>query len=283
MSPLGKSKSLSDLIAARFAFDPPSGAQADAGPAYPTHHLQLAHRSHRQFKSTPVSDATLQLLFSCAMSAPSKSDLQQTSIIHLESPASRAFIAANIPSMPWISTAPVFLLFCGDSRRARRVCKMRGTDFGHDPLDAFLNAASDTAMVLQNFIIAAEAKGLGCCPVSAVREITSSLADFTNLPSGVFPLAGLCLGYADDAPAVSVRLPLAATIHKDSYNDSALETIITDYDRRRGLVNGYKIQRHVDAFGMAEDYGWSTDKARQISRTDRLAFTQHVKKHGFDM
>ena len=276
-------QSLSDLIATRFACEPQSDAQNDVGPADHTHHLQLAHRSHRRFKSTPVSDMTLQLLFSCAMSAPSKSDLQQTSIIHLESPAARAFIAAEIPSMPWISSAPVFLLFCGDSRRARRVCEMRGTDFAHDPLDAFLNAASDTAMVLQNFIIAAEAKGLGCCPVSAVREITPSLADFTNLPSGVFPLAGLCLGYTDDTPAVSVRLPLTATIHKNSYDDSALEAVITDYDRRRGQVNSYKSQRQIDVFGTAENYGWSTDKARQISVTDRLSFTQYVKTNGFDI
>ena len=73
--------------------------------------------------------------------------------------------------MPWIKSAPVFLLFCGDSYRIRTVCKMHKTTFAHDPLDAFLNTATDTAMVLQNFIIAAEAAGLGCCPISAVRRI----------------------------------------------------------------------------------------------------------------
>ena len=79
--------------------------------------------------------------------------------------------------MPWIKTAPVFLLFRGDNHRIQMVCEMHKTTFAHYPLDA-LNTATDTAMVLQNFIIAAEAAGLGCCPVSAVREVTKQVAKF---------------------------------------------------------------------------------------------------------
>ena len=57
---------------------------------------------------------------------------------------------------------------------------MHNTTFAHDPLDAFFNTVTDTAMVLQNFIIAAEAAGLGCCPISAVREFTEQVAKFID-------------------------------------------------------------------------------------------------------
>ena len=41
----------------------------------------LEHRSHRQYDDRPVDEALLRLLFACALSAPSKSDLQQADII----------------------------------------------------------------------------------------------------------------------------------------------------------------------------------------------------------
>ena len=41
------------------------------------------HRSHRKFEGRPVEAALLQLLFACAFSAPSKSDLQQADIVRV--------------------------------------------------------------------------------------------------------------------------------------------------------------------------------------------------------
>ena len=275
-----ETRKISDLIRERFA--EPSNIGIDRL-SIGTHATQLEHRSHRRFKNTTITEETLQLLYACALSAPSKSDLQQTAIIHLEEPVARDFIQRSIPSMPWISSAPVFLLFCGDSRRIRDICEFHNTSFAHDPLDALVNAVADTAIVLQNFIIAAEAEGLGCCPVSAVREITESLSEFCALPDSVFPFAGLCLGYAEDAPPISVRLPARVVVHKNRYDASSLADEIAEYDRRRQKKNPYKNQRQADRYGLLEDYGWSLDKARQTSNTDRISFSSYVRKHGFKL
>ncbi len=271
---------LSNLIADRFATPTKIGQDR---PAHGTHALQLRHRSIRKFKPTPIGDDVLQLLYACALSAPSKSDLQQVAIIHIDDDQRRTQINQLLPNMPWIASAPVFLLFCGDSRRIRDVCVAQGTNFAHDPLDALFNATTDTAMVLQNFIIAAEAEGLGCCPISAVRDITDEIATLTNLPDGVFPLAGLCVGYADADPALSVRLPMALTCHKNSYENRHQDRLVADYDARRRKTNPYKSQRKTAEYGEDPTYGWSTDKARQTSSTDRLSFTAYIRKHGFDL
>ena len=271
-------QTLTDLVSKRFADDLEFNREHHLSE---THALQLQHRSCRQYHETPVPAETLQLLLACSLSAPSKSDLQQVSIIHLASKESRDFIHLALPKMPWIKTAPVFLLFCGDNHRIQTICKMHSTTFAHDPFDAFLNTATDTAMVLQNFIIAAEAAGLGCCPISAVREVTSQLAEFCKMPEGVYPLVGLCLGYPRGIQDVSIRLPLCTTVHKDTYNKNNLEAKIKDYDKRRSEYNPYKIQRQEDVFGTSDSYGWSTDKARQTSNTERVSFTNHILKHGF--
>lgn len=273
-------ETIADLISRRFANDTALGADR---PANGTHAQQLRHRSRRRYTSEPIPAETMEILFACALSAPAKSDLQQVSIIQLSDPQQRDVVTDLIPSMPWIKQAPEFLIFCGDGRRIKRVCELRGTEFAHDPLDAFLNAAADAAIVLQNFIVAAEAEGLGCCPISAVREVTSEVADLCGLPTGVFPLAGLCVGHPNDDPPVSVRLPTRLTVHKNQYDDNHLDEELASYDQRRREVNQYRSQRDIDRYGEIKQYGWSDDKARQTSHTDRIGFTQHIKRNGFDI
>ncbi len=250
----------------------------DDRPATGVHAQLLGHRSHRRYKSDPIPDETLKLLLACALSAPAKSDLQQVSIINFADIKQREAVTDLMPSMPWIKQAPVFLLFCGDGRRIKKVCELHGTTFGHDPLDAFLNAAADAAIVMQNFIVAAEAEGLGCCPISAVREVTDEIAKLADLPGDVFPFVGLCVGYPADDPWLSMRLPLDITVHTDRYDDADLAEHLSRYDSIRRAANPYRKQRDEAIFGTKEDYGWTDDKARQTSHTDRLSFVRYIKE-----
>src|SRR3982074_2682894 len=77
----------------------------------------LEHRSHRKYANKRVEPDLLRLLFACAFSAPSKSDLQQAEVIHVADRGRRKSIVDAIPDMPWIMDAAVFLVFCGNNRR----------------------------------------------------------------------------------------------------------------------------------------------------------------------
>src|SRR4051812_2070479 len=66
------------------------------------------HRVHRRFLPRPVEPALLQLLCACALSAPSKSDLQQADILIVRDQDKQRAIATLITDMPWIADAPVF-------------------------------------------------------------------------------------------------------------------------------------------------------------------------------
>ncbi|MGZ8230830.1 MAG: nitroreductase family protein, partial [Burkholderiales bacterium] len=69
----------------------------------------VEHRSHRRYSEAAVDPALLRLLFACALSAPSKSDLQQADIVHVADRPKVTAITALIPDMPWIAAAPVVL------------------------------------------------------------------------------------------------------------------------------------------------------------------------------
>ncbi len=270
---------LAQALAERFGtrFDIPSARGTDilAGMA--------EHRSHRRFLPQPVAPELLRVLFGCAFSAPSKSDLQQADILHVADRQKIAAIAALIPDMPWIAKAPVFLVFCGNNRRLRQLSTWRGKPFANDHLDHFMNAAVDAAIVMTSFICAAEAVGLGTCPISAVRNHPDKVSDLLALPEWVFPVAGLCVGYPQETGRISARLPLEVTVHVDRYNEDGISEHIDRYDQRRHVLQPYRRQRHVECYGEAEFYGWSEDKARQYGEPTRSDFGAFVRRKGFHL
>ena len=242
-----------------------------------------AHRSHRAFISETVPPALLRTLLATAFSAPAKSDLQQACVVQVSDRSVQERIAALIPSMPWIADAPVLLVFCGDNRRIRRICELHGTPFANDHLDSFLNAAVDAGLVMAGFIQAAQAAGLGCCPLSAVRNHAAEIAEMLGLPNYVFPVAGMVAGYPARERKITPRLPLEAFVHADRYDDSGFEGWIESYDTRRHAVLPLSPdrQRDPERFGRAYFYGWSEDKARQVAVRERGAFGDFVRSKRF--
>lgn len=241
------------------------------------------HRSIRRYAATPVAPELLQLLFACALSAPSKSDLQQADIIHVADAGKRERIVATMPDMKWILDAPVFLVFCGNNRRIRHIGAWRGKPFANEHLDHFMNAAVDAGIVMMNFIRAAEAAGLGTCPISAIRNAAAANSRELGLPEGVFPVAGLCVGYPATPGHISPRLPLEVTVHTDLYDESQLRENVDAYDRRRHAHHAYAKQRRVAQFGESEFYGWSEDKARQYAAPERADFGAYIRSQGFSL
>jgi len=235
----------------------------------------LNRRSHRSFADEVLPDDLLNTLFATAFSAPSKSDLQQACVIHVQDKAKQRRIAAATPSIGWVAEAPVFLVWCGDSRRIRRLAEWRGHAFANDHLDAFMNAAVDAGICMQTFIIAAESFGLGCCPVSEVRNQIELLSDELELPQHVFPVAGLCVGW----PLSQLRGQPDISI------DSALFDEVADYDVRREKLDRTPAneQRFVEQLGVAENYGWSENRTRQYSRPARADFGRYIRRQGFNL
>jgi nitroreductase len=243
----------------------------------------LARRTHRRYSDEPVPEALVDLLLAASLSASSKSDFQQASIIKLKDLGKRAAIASQFPSMPWIGTSPVFLIYCADPRRLEEICRLRGHPQPQRDLEAFLNASVDAALAMQTFIIAAESAGLGCCPISVIRNKMANVAAVLNLPAGVFPVAGLCVGYPAGEGHLSVRLPPSVTVHTDRYDDTPLQPEIDAYDRRRNARHEIprEQQRNPGRFGFADFYGWSEDKARQAAEPEGAEFAEYLLKTWF--
>ena len=241
------------------------------------------HCSHRKYTDAPVDPALLRLLLACAFSAPSKSDLQQADVIHVADRTKIGAIAGLIPDMPWIADAPVLLVFCGNNRRLRQIGDWREKPFANDHLDHFMNAAVDAGIVMTTFIRAAEAAGLGTCPISGIRNQPHEVSRLLELPDWVFPVAGLTLGYPAHPDRITPRLPLEVTVHVDRFDETNVREKIEAYDRRRHELQPYRNQRHAKRYPDVAFYGWSEDKARQYSVAERADFGAFIRAKGFKL
>lgn len=245
----------------------------------------LDRRVTRRYRAGDVPEPLLEALLAAAQSAPSKSDLQQYAVVVMRDPDRIRRIADWIGTMPWIASAPVFLVWCGDMRRGQRLCDLHGLPHANNNLDTFLNTAVDCALAMAAFMAAADAAGLGTCPISYVRSHIEKVTPLLGLPPGVFPVAGLTLGWPDGRRPTSMRLPPAVVVHRERYDDSGMEAAARDYDARRHAREPVApaSQKNRDVHPPREGVGWSENLARQLSVPERFGFAAWLKTRGFDL
>jgi nitroreductase len=254
----------------------------------PALHFQLAARGVvRWFTGEPVPYDLLHRLCALALCAPTKSDLQQRDIVIVDDASLKDQILLPLTEgpigQPWLKDVPALLIFCGNNRRQRLWHEWRGKPFANDHLDAFFNASVDAGIALTAFVLAAEAQGLGACPISVIRNRAAEISELLHLPQHVFPVAGLGVGWPAAMPKQSMRLPLDITVHHNGYREDDVRGAIEDYDRRREAAQPFREQRSVDAFGKVASYGWSEDKARQYAVPERADFGAYVRARGFKL
>jgi FMN reductase [NAD(P)H] len=269
----------SALLQARFGIDLPGADVPDAIAAL------LDRRVTRRYRDEDIPDSLLDTLLAAAQSAPTKSDLQQYSVIVMRDRARIKQIADWIGTMDWIASAPVFLVWCGDMRRGQRLCALHEMPHANNNLDTFLNTAVDCTLAMGQFIAAADAAGLGTCPISYVRSHIERVTPLLGLPAGVYPVAGLTVGWPVFRRPTAMRLPPAVVVHRERYDDSALETEVRAYDTRRAAREPIAAGslKNNDVYPPRDGVGWSENVARQLSVPERFGFAGYLKTRGFDL
>ena len=267
------------LLRARFGIDLP-------GTEVPVEIASLIDRRvTRRYTEQGVPDSLLDALLAAAQSAPAKSDLQQFSVVVMRDGSRIKQIADWIGTMDWIATAPVFLVWCGDMRRGQRLCAMHRMPHANNNMDTFLNTAVDCTLAMGHFMAAADAVGLGTCPISYVRSHIERVSPLLGLPSGVYPVAGLTVGWPVFRRPVSMRLPPSVVVHRERYDDSALESELAGYDQRRNDRDPVAAGslKNNDVYPPRDGVGWSENAARQLSVPERFGFSTYLKTKGFDL
>lgn len=227
-----------------------------------------SHASVRRYRPDPLPEGALEILVTAAQSASTSSNLQNYSIIAVES-AERRERLAELTRNDHVRQAPLFLVFCPDLHRLERVAAIRGHAFNDRKMEMFLQAVVDAALAGQNAAVAAESLGLGICFIGGIRNRLRDVAELLQLPPRTFALFGMTVGYPEKPSKVKPRLPLRVILHREQYSDEGLEEGIEEYDRTMAATGVYKGRQVQTAGSEALDpaaYGWSEHSARRMAR-----------------
>ena len=192
-------------------------------------------RSIRRYADRPVDDQLLRRLLAEAERTQTMGNLQFYSVVVTRSDEMKRRLAPAHFNQPMVTGAPVVLTFCADTRRTSVWCNNRQAVPGYDNMLSYQNAATDALLFCQTFCNLAEEEGLGCCFLGTTVYMPQMIIDTLQLPELVVPVATITLGWPDEQPELTDRLPLDAIMHSETYHDYTPESINKFYAEKEAL------------------------------------------------
>ena len=192
-------------------------------------------RSIRQYTKKEVGDDLLLHILEMAERTQTMGNLQLYSVVITRSDEKKRLLSPAHLNQPMVTDAPVVLTFCADFHRTSVWAENRKAKPGYDNFLSFINAATDALLYCQTFCNLAEEEGLGCCFLGTTVYMPQTIIDVLQLPQLVFPVATITLGWPDESPAQSDRLPLHGIIHNEQYEEYDPERIDNIYNLKEAL------------------------------------------------
>lgn len=189
----------------------------------------------RKYAVKDVSDDLLNSLLEEAERTQTMGNLQLYSVVVTRSAEMKAKLAPAHFNQPMVEGAPVVLTFCADFRRTTAWAENRNATPGYDNFLSFMNAATDALLYCQTFCNIAEEQGLGACFLGTTVYMPQMIIDTLKLPKLVMPVATITLGWPDENPPQTDRLPLKAILHEETYTDYTPESINEFYLEKESL------------------------------------------------
>ena len=192
-------------------------------------------RSIRRYQDKDVDNTLLTRLIKEAERTQTMGNLQLYSVVVTRSKELKAKLAPAHFNQPMVTGAPVVLTFCADYRRTTIWAEQRQATPGYDNPLSFVNAMTDALLFCQTFCNLAEEEGLGCCFLGTTVYQPQSIIDTLQLPELVFPVATITLGWPDENPPLSDRLPVSTIIHEETFHDYSVADIDKAYAYKEQL------------------------------------------------
>ena len=193
------------------------------------------HRTIRKYKETAIPEEQLNNILEAGCRASTTGNMQVYSIVVNRDPVMKKRLASCHFNQPMVENAPVVLTFCADFNRFNLWCRQNSADPGYDNFLSFFTSAIDAILVAQNVCVAAESEGLGICYLGTTTYLAAKIIEVLRLPEGVIPVTTVTLGWPDEMPELTDRLPLEAVVHNETYKDYTFEDIDRMYSVKEAL------------------------------------------------
>ena len=233
----------------------------------------MTRRTIRKYSTKEVDKDFLDQLLTEASRTQTMGNMQLYSVVVTRSDEGKKALAPAHFNQPMVTSAPVVLTICADFRRATDWCLQSKANPGYDNFLSFINASTDALLYTQTFCNLAEEAGLGLCFLGTTVYMPEMIIDALQLPELVMPVATLTIGWPDETPALTDRLPLASFVHNETYKPYTAEAIDEYYGHKEALEENREFVRINKKETLAQIF---TDI--RYTRKDNIAMSEGMLK-----
>ncbi len=175
------------------------------------------HRSVRDFKQgEPVPETDTERAVEAAQCAATSSWIQAYHLLEVTDAQERSALASLAGGQRQVEEAGAFFVVSGDTRRHRLLAERHGQPYVNSA-ELFVLATVDASLFAQNLTLAFESMGYGTCYIGGIRNDLAAVDRLLELPGGVYPLFGLCVGVPASDPGTRPRMPARTVWSRDRY------------------------------------------------------------------
>lgn len=240
----------------------------------------ITRKTIRKYSDKPVSDELLDRMLAEAMRTQTMGNLQLYSVIVTRSDGMKRKLAPAHFNQPMVTEAPVVLTVCADFNRTTKWAECRKAHPGYDNILSFLNAATDALLYTQTFCNLADEEGLGYCYLGTTVYNPQMIIDTLQLPRLVMPVATITLGWPDENPPLTDRLPLRSIVHSETYTDYTPQAIDEYYAPKENLPENQEFLKINNKETLAQIF---TDirYTREANEAMSATMLEALRKQGF--
>ena len=181
--------------------------------------ILLNRRSIRKYSNKHISQETLDYILQAGVRSSNCGNMQLYSIVVTRDKDKKKELSKFHFNQPMVENCDVVVTVCVDVNRFNHWCRINNADESLNNFLFFNVATIDATICSQAMATAAEEKGLGLCYLGTVNYMAKEISSLLGLPKGVIPVTTLTIGYPDEEPKLTERLPLSSIVHYEKYND----------------------------------------------------------------
>jgi nitroreductase len=224
----------------------------------PVIEAMLTHRSIRKYRDDLPSDEDLETIVRAGQQAPFASQLYSL------------LLSRNRRENPW--KAPLLFTICIDSHKFEAIMAARKWKMVTNDLSLLFFGIQDASLMAENMVVAGRSLGLGSCFLGSAPYRADKIAKEYMLPSRVFPLVQLAMGYPAEEPPPRPRYPMRFTLFEDKYPELDAKVLS---DAMRQMDEGYLSQNYY----RAAKYMIPLEGGRKETFTyDDYSWTEHISR-----
>ncbi len=238
------------------------------------------HRSIRKFQSRKIDAAALRECLEAAIRASNCGNMQSYTLVVTQDEEQLSKLSPCHFGQVERMNAPCVVTFCADVARFEAWCRARNAEPRYDNFIWFMNGCIDSMMAAQNLSLEAAAQGLGICVLGTTLYTAEKIIEILELPKGVIPVTSIVMGYPDEQPPLTDRLPFEAVVNYERYEPNTPSRIEELWSERESSAQSAALIEENGTENLAQIFTQYRYKGEDNVTFSKIYF-ELLKRQGF--